>query len=403
MKETIYLSKPGVLSILGEDIVQHISALLSFANPALPSSTDWVLDKKIPIGEIEATLPLLPAGTPSIYDSRNNRLLWHALRQVNQDIIDALNRFGEERVAVVMGTSTGGVEENLPFFQQLSGIKNEDGAKFNQEHQLLSSPADFVAHHYGLNGFCYSVSSACTSGARALISAARLLQADLCDAVICGGVDSLSLLTINGFHSLEVLSEDIAQPFSTHRKGINIGEAAAVFVLTKENIFDEQIALLGYGASSDAWHMSTPRPDALGAVMAIEHALNRACLEREEITWVNLHGTGTQHNDAMECIAIEQCLGACVACTSTKPFTGHTLGAAGALEAAIVWGFISHKANPQGLLPAQYGIELSDEYIKTIALSTRQSMWPSKRRVALSNSFAFGGNNTALILGECTC
>lgn len=399
----MYLSKPGVLSILGENIAEHIAVLLDSSAPTITMSDAWVTGKRLPIGIIQTNLPQLPAHIPSEYESHNNRLLWHALQQIDDDITHVLNRFGHERVAVVMGTSTGSVEENVPFFQDLFGANKIANAQFNQAHQILSSPADLIAHHYDLNNLCYSISSACTSGARALISAARLLRANICDAVICGGVDSLSLLTVNGFHSLAVLSEDIAKPFSLHRKGINIGEAAAVFVLSKEALFDENIALLGYGASSDAWHMSTPRPDALGAITSIDNALNQAHLQSQDIAWVNLHGTGTQHNDDMERIAIEKSLGNHILCTSTKPFTGHTLAAAGALEAALVWGLISRKINPQGRLPAQYGLQEEDKKISSIAFSSNDSQWPAQRRIALSNSFAFGGSNTALILGEVLC
>ena len=207
----------------------------------------------------------------------------------------------------------------------------QEGA-FNQAHQLLCSLVDFIQAQYGLSGIGYAISTACTSGARALASAARLLKLGLCDAVLCGGVDSLSLLTINGFASLEVVSGRVARPFAADRDGINIGEAAAVFLMTRVPMpgfpEGEPIGLLGYGASSDAWHMSSPRPDGEGAMQAIQAALQGAGFSAGDLGWINLHGTGTAQNDAMESLAVVQTLGADVPGTSTKPHTSHTLRAA---------------------------------------------------------------------------
>ena len=264
----------------------------------------------------------------------------------------------------------------------------------------MVAPADFVAEIYGLHNVSYVVSTACTSGARALISAARLLRAGLCDAVICGGVDTLSPLTINGFASLEVLSTGLANPFSACRNGINIGEAAAVFLMTREREFAESLPLLGYGASSDAYHMSSPRPDGLGAVQAFQAALNHAGIHANDIGWINLHGTGTQHNDAMESIAVAQVFGSHTPCTSTKPCTGHTLGAAGAIEAAFLWGIINRQDNPTGKLPPQIWDKQVDHTLPAIGLTNNNSYWQHHHRIGMSSSFAFGGSNTVLMIGE---
>ena len=243
------------------------------------------------------------------------------------------------------------------------------------------------------------MSTACTSGARALISAARLLRLGVCDAVLCGGVDTLSPLTINGFASLEVLSDGMANPFSRNRNGINIGEAAAVFVMTREDN-GNSLPLLGYGASSDAHHMFSSRPDGLGAAQAFQVALNHAGLPPESIGWINLHGTGTLLNDGMESRAVAEVFGSQTAATSTKPLTGHTLGAAGALEAAFVWGIASRRDNPDGSLPPQLWDGQADPELPSIALTVSSSRWPQGRRIGASSSFAFGGNNSVLIIGE---
>ena len=218
--------------------------------------------------------------------------------------------------------------------------------------------------------------------------------------MICGGADTLSPLTINGFASLEVLSDGIANPFSARRNGINIGEAAAAFVITRDADFGGAMQLLGYGASSDAYHMSSPRPDGLGAAQAFQAALDHARLSPQDIGWINLHGTGTRHNDSMESRAVAQVFGSRTPCTSTKPSTGHTLGAAGALEAAFAWGVASRETNPQGKLPPQLWDGTPDPELPAIALTDENSVWQNERRIAASSSFAFGGSNTVLIIGE---
>lgn len=349
---------------------------------------------------VTETLRPFPESLAAVHRSRNNQLLWHALRQIEADIAGAVARFGAGRVAVVMGTSTSGVDENIPLFQHIVSGGGWHDVPFNQQQQILSAPADFVAAVYGLGGLCYGVSTACTSGARALISAARLLKAGLCDAVVCGGVDTLSPLTINGFAALEVLSDGRANPFSVNRNGINIGEAAAAFVMTREADFGSSLPLLGYGASSDAYHMSSPRPDGMGAAQAFQTALKHAGMPSEAIGWINLHGTGTQHNDSMESLAVAQVFGGQTPCTSTKPLTGHTLGAAGAIEAAFLWGMVSRRHNPQGRLPPQIWDGVRDPALPAIAFTDSHSAWPLERRIGASASFAFGGSNAVVVVGE---
>ena len=303
---------------------------------------------------------------------------------------------------MVLGTSTSGVDENINMFEQVANGTAWQNVSFKQAQQLMDAPAEFVAEAYGLQNLRYVVSTACTSGARALISAARLLRAGLCDAVICGGVDTLSPLTINGFAALEVLSAGLAQPFSARRDGINIGEAAAVFVMTREADFGNSLPLLGYGASSDAYHMSSPRPDGLGAIHAFQAALNHAAIDANEIGWLNLHGTGTLHNDSMESIAVAEVFGIHTPCTSTKPSTGHTLGAAGAIEAAFLWGMVSREHNHAGKLPPQLWDNVADDALPPLAFTNHHSHWQQLCRIGASSSFAFGGSNAVIIIGEAT-
>ncbi|MDO5058399.1 MAG: beta-ketoacyl-ACP synthase [Neisseria sp.] len=396
-----YLAEPAVLSALGEGMVAHCEALLNPPGQTpLAFSEQWIAGKSRAFGAVSQKLRDFPQHLPEKYRSRNNQLLWHALAQIEPQIEAVKQRYGAARVAVVMGTSTSGVDENIPLFQTASASGEWSSRPFKQSQQLMAAPAEFAAEVYGLQGLRYVVSTACTSGARALISAARLLNAGLCDAVLCGGADTLSPLTINGFHSLEVLSEGLANPFSANRSGINIGEAAAVFVMTREPLFDGSMVLAGYGASSDAYHMSSPRPDGLGAAQAFQTALRHAALAAEDIGWINLHGTGTQHNDSMESIAVHQVFGRGTACTSTKPLTGHTLGAAGALEAALLWGIAGRKYNPEGKLPPQLWDGVRDDKLPEIGLTDSASRWPQGRRIGASASFAFGGSNAVVIIGE---
>lgn len=399
---SMHLYRPGVLSALGSGMEATVERLLDPAPSSLTLSDQWVAGRTLPLGQVTEPLRPFDAALPDEHRSRNNQLLWHAMAQVEPALSAACRCFGPDRIGVVLGTSTSGVDENLPAFRHMVDHGQWQESAFSQAHQLLCSPVDFIQAQYGLSGIGYAISTACTSGARALASAARLLKLGLCDAVLCGGVDSLSLLTINGFASLEVVSGRVARPFAADRDGINIGEAAAVFLMTRVPMpgfpEGEPIGLLGYGASSDAWHMSSPRPDGEGAMQAIQAALQGAGLSAGDLGWINLHGTGTAQNDAMESLAVVQTLGVDVPGTSTKPHTGHTLGAAGALEAAIVWGFVSRQLNPSGALPA-HGNE-RDPSLAPLRLTRPGDRWPSGRRLGLSTSFAFGGNNMALIMGD---
>ena len=370
----LYLTKPAILSSLGEGIERHIQHLLAAeASPLAPSDQAFthyhMAGKQRVFGEVNTTLRPFPQDLPSLHASRNNQLLWHCLAQIEPQIERAIARFGRQRIAVVIGTSTTGVDENIPVFQYAVGHQDWKGAPFKQQQQYFSAPADFVAYQYGLQGLTYGISTACTSGAKALISAARLLNAELCDAVICGGVDALSPLTISGFGALSVLSDKRSNPLSANRDGINLGEGAAVFIMSRDKLTDDNIALLGYGASSDAYHMSSPHPEGKGAIAAFQDA-------------------------------VHQVFGDNTPCTTTKPYTGHTLGAAGAVEAAILWGTIDRKLNPNGKLPAQLWDQQREDTLSLINITYAQSHWQTTPRIGASSSFAFGGNNTVLILGE---
>lgn len=261
----------------------------------------------------------------------------------------------------------------------------------------MGSPAQFLAKFLELENIFYTISTACSSSAKVFTSAYNLLSLNLCDAVLIGGIDSLSSLTINGFNSLGILASNICNPFSQNRNGINLGEGSALFVLSKEKINKNNIALLGIGESSDAYHFTSPNPEGLGALTAMKQALAKANLQPEDIDYINLHGTGTIENDQMESIAVYTLFKDEVYCSSTKPLTGHLLGAAGICEIGLCWLLLSQEY--KFLAPHIWDASL-DPKIKPIKLVTDKKTVSKRLLTCMSNSFAFGGSNATLIIGK---
>lgn len=395
---TTWLSPPGVVCALGSGIEAVARAAFAGDTRGMRRQAGWLADRALTLGGVDGPLPRIADTLPAHHHSRNNQLLLAAALQIEARLRDAVARHGAHRVAVIVGTSTSGVNDNAPAFQALAA----NGAwprDYDYRRQALSSSAAFLADWLGATGPAYTLSTACTSSARALLSARRLLALGLCDAVVCGGADTLCRLTINGFASLDAVDEALCLPFSANRRGINIGEAGALFLMQREAAADDAVALLGGGASSDAWHMSAPEPGGAGALRAMRAALDAAGAAPADIGWINLHGTGTAHNDAMESLAVHTLFPQGVPCASTKPLTGHALGAAGALEAALAWITLS-PANTAGRLPPHVWDGQPDPALPRLDFSTTGHCYaPGRRRLAMSNSFAFGGNNTCLVLG----
>lgn len=395
----IYLSPPAITSALGtgrETTWHHL--LAGTETPRRESG--WMADpeREVTVCRCPQALEPLPQDTPAYLRSRNNQLLETTLRQIDREIRQAVGRHGTDRIAVVLGTSTSGSDENEQAFRRVLGGASWKDSGYSQDRQLLASPAAYLAWRYAITGPAYGISSACTSGAKTLVSAARLLRMGAVDAVICGGVDSLSSFTLNGFDSLSVLSDAPSRPFGARRRGINIGEGAALFIVTRER--SSGVVLLGYAAGSDAYHMSTPRPDGCGARQVILGALRHAALAADEIGWINAHGTGTPANDAMEARAIAAVFGACPPVSSTKTQTGHTLAGAGAVEAAIAWIVCDRASNPDAMAVPQWQTETLDADLAAIHLARPGDRLYRGHRRVLSNSFAFGGDNVALIIGS---
>ena len=334
------------------------------------------------------------------FDCRNNRLAELALQQDDflAAVQTAVNRHGAARIGVLLGTSTSGILQTELAYRH----RDAQGAlppdfHYAQTHNTHSLAA-YVRARLGLRGPAMVVSSACSSSAKVFASAQRMIAAGLIDGAVVGGVDSLCLTTLYGFNALELLSTEPCRPFDAQRRGLSIGEAAAFVLLeaAPARPTDDAVLLLGAGESSDAFHMSSPHPDGLGARLAMQAALAQAGLQPEAIDYINLHGTATPSNDSAEGRAVSALFGASVPCSSTKGATGHTLGAAGGVEAVFALLALRH-----GLLPGGVGTAALDPAITGQAgldylLQTRAG---SPRRV-LSNSFGFGGTNCSLVLAR---
>lgn len=346
------------------------------------------------IGRVREAEDIAPPAPLAAFACRNTRLAELALRQdgFGQAVAAAVARHGPDRVAVVLGTSTSGIEETEQAWSRRGADGSLPAYDFARTHDLHALPR-YVRARLGLAGPCISISTACTSGARAFLDAAMLIAAGLADAAVVGGADTLCRLTLHGFGSLELLASGPTRPCAEDRDGISIGEAAAFALLERAGPGDAgALGLLGAGASSDGHHMSSPHPDGHGAVSAMRAALDSAGIGPGAIDYVNMHGTGTRTNDAMEDRAIARIFGDAVPCSSTKGWTGHTLGASGALEAAI-----SAICVEDGLVPGCLGIDRPDTaFGARIAVSNASA--PVAR--VLSNSFGFGGSNCALVIGR---
>jgi 3-oxoacyl-[acyl-carrier-protein] synthase-1 len=384
------ISNYTVSSAVGAGRVAHVEALRAgktgLGRPAFDINTldCW-------LGEVrDFDVPL--TGALAAFDCRNNRLAEFALTQDHflDAVAESRERYGATRVGVFIGTSTSGVQHTELAYR----ARDASGALpdwFDQRRtQNIFSVAAFVALRLGLAGPALAISTACSSSAKVFAAASRAIAAGTCDAAVVGGVDSLCLTTLYGFNSLQLVSTDICRPADSARLGISIGEAGGFALLDPSA--ESPLALLGYGETSDAYHMSAPEPAGKGAIESMRAALGRAGVAPREVDYINLHGTGTIANDIAESRAVCEVFGATTPCSSTKGWTGHTLGAAGMIEAGISLLAIEH-----GLMPCSLNTRILDPAIEAgILLQTRIA--PVQR--VLSNSFGFGGSNCSLLFGR---
>lgn len=393
----IYIQDCGFHSALGSSVADIHGCLKGEHESNMVEVSDMLNDgKPTVVGKVAGELPEIPSEQAE-YATRNNQLALSAVNQIKDSIEQAKSQFGADRIAVVIGTSTSGISDGETAFKHK--LEHDSFPEdFHYSKQELNNTSEFVSQHCALTGPSYAISTACSSSGRVFVTAQRLLDSGMADAVLVGGVDTLCKLTLNGFHGLEALSTTHCKPFSASRDGINIGEAAAFMLLSKTKPTatnttqsTSNIALLGYGDSSDAHHISAPHPEGNGAEQAMRKALDSAQLRAEDIGYINAHGTATPLNDSMESKAIHRIFANKVPVSSTKPLTGHTLGAASAIEAAIAWHILKYDL-PLPLQKCQYKAE--DIEIDLVNCSQKL-----KVKNILSNSFAFGGNNISLIFG----
>jgi len=381
----IVISGIGVISAAG-------------ANPS--STLQTFADGKIaagPVSLFDTPLSYPVFEVPDINHNRPSRTIALLLRAVDQALADArlTGEIEKKNIGVCIGTTVACQLNDLDFYKAYRS--NECVSMDAVDSFLLSNPAQAVKETFGLEGPAFTVTNACASGADAIGIALSWLRGGICDSVICGGADELNLVPYCGFGSLQILSDNPCRPFDRERSGLNLGEGAGILILetettAKDRALPRELFLLGYGAAADAYHLTAPRPDGSGLLAAINTALKDASITSDDISFANAHGTGTKDNDRVEGQILAKLFGADLPFISTKGFTGHTLGAAGAIEAVFtvtsLW---------EGWIPASPGFQNLDPEVGATPVSTRTSLTGN---YALSTSLAFGGSNSALIFGK---
>lgn len=404
MKDSCCISAISIVTSLGENVADLISCLGLGGAHGL-SSWSWSPERKTcwigrvsgrlsPSDEEDEDLPSTLRSIPE-FDSRNARITERAIRSISPRVEELKRRYGSDRIGVVIGTSTSGIEEGeaLVHAVEQTGCRTP---RYRYAQQETGTAATATARLCGVEGPAYAVSTACSSSAKVIRSARALLRMGICDAVITGGCDSLCGLTIEGFGSLGLLSPDPCIPFSRNRSGIAIGEGAALMILERKA---GGVQVAGIGESSDAYHMAAPDPEGKGAARAMLSALADAGITSGDISYVNLHGTGTLHNDAMEARATTKVFSSGVACSSTKGYTGHLLGASGAIEAAIIAALLMDSQTSS--LPVHRWDGEADPELPLLDLVTApRTISHSEPLFYMSNSFGFGGSNCSIILGR---
>ena len=392
--EPLAMTAHTVTNALGRGVTASLNALRRGASGLRPCDFE---DADLPtwIGRVAGLEDESLTGEFAAFDCRNNRLARLGLEQdgFSAAARAARDRYGADRVGVFVGTSTSGIGATEHAYRRRDPVTGRLPKDFDYQHtHNVFSVADFTRHWLGLTGVALAISTACSSSAKVFASAWRSLQMGFCDAAVVGGVDSLCLTTLYGFNALGLTSTQVCRPWDAERDGLNVGEAAGFALLERAEPVDRRVLLLGYGESSDAWHMTAAHPEGLGAALAMEQALARAELRPEQVDYINLHGTATPLNDAAEDRAVLRVFGPDTPCSSTKGWTGHTLGAAGITEAVFV-----HLCLEQGFIPPTLNTRRRDPQLGAGVVLDGQER---PLRTALSNSFGFGGTNCSLLFGR---
>lgn len=362
---------------LGRNIDEIFSHAVNGDNSYFVTDRELIKGYNLRLGKIDIQLEQI---NNPVFDTRCNRLAACVLKLLTPQVTELLQKYSKEDIAVIVATTNGSVEE----FEK-SGLK---------VHSELGNPAEFVKELLGLNNVAITVSTACSSGAKAFSAAKNYLQSGVSKAVLIIGADSLTKLPLYGFSSLEILSPQPANPFSKNYTGINIGEACACFIV--EDTEKAGIEIMGIGETSDVFHSTTPDPEAKEVKKAIEQALSMANIGPEDVDYINLHGTGTLANDTMEAEAVNAIFTDNIPVSSTKPLTGHCLGAAASIEAALCCHLLNNFSGK--LFPHVYD-SVYNQDLKPVKLVKPEDKY-SKCNICVSNSFGFGGTNAIIVLGK---
>lgn len=381
-------------SALGAGLTPTIEAMRQQRSGVRPMRWETV-DLDTCLGEVAGLDDYRLREDLAAFDCRNNRLAQLGLEQDGfaAAVREAMRRHGPDRIGVFLGTSTSGIlSSELAYRQRDATGAFTTPLDYRHTHNC-HSVADFVRSYFGLTGPAFVVSTACSSSAKVFGNAQRMLDNGLIDAAVVGGVDSLCLTTLYGFNSLQLVSTRPCRPFDAGRDGISIGEAGAFILVERaDHPAPGAIVMSGIGESSDAHHMSSPHPEGLGARTAMQQALFMAGLQAAQIDYINLHGTATPSNDAAEDKAVSSLFGTATPCSSTKGHTGHTLGAAGGIEAIICALALQHGLAPGGCGTTELDPKLQSRYLLgNLELPLRH---------VLSNSFGFGGSNCSMVLSR---
>jgi len=398
MMTPLVMSAYTVVTALGQGLSATLDALRGRRSGLRPCNFEDAAIKTY-VGQVEGVDSFTLSHELERFDCRNNRLAWLGLQQDGFTVAaaQAKKRYGAHRVAVILGTSTSGILETEHAYRnrdpQTGALPDWYASRYRYTHNMFSL-SHFVRTCLGLRGPATVISTACSSSAKVFATADRFIRAGWCDAAIVGGVDSLCHNTLYGFSALQLMSSTPCRPCDRDRDGLSLGESAGFALLEPTRSAGRRgaLALLGYGETTDGFHMSHPHPEGIGAIKAIQASLERAGLEPQHIDYINLHGTATPANDAVEGKAVSHLFGDRVICSSTKGWTGHTLGAAGITEAVISALCITH-----GFVPGTLNTSLTDPTL-THRIALENDYRPVER--VLSNICGFGGNNCSLIFGR---
>ena len=378
---SVYLTDLGIINCLGSSKTEIWENTINGSQEKLLKNP-IISGKEIYTGTITDKLPKIK---DRIYNCRTNQILLHCLNQIEDSWVKISSKYASERIGIIVSSNNVGMDEARKHLASGASISLSD-------LKLIESGicAEFLQSITKVGGLCYGISTACSSGAKSFSSARNLIKNDICDAILVGGVDDISMWSVYGFDSLCAISKGKTNPFSVNRNGINLGEGGAIFIMEKDC---EGIQVCGIGESSDAYHVTSPDPSGYGAFLAMKGALEDANLRPEEIDYINLHGTGTVQNDEMEAKAVRKLFGDKVLCSSSKALTGHLLGAAGSVEAGLCWLMLSEFNKNNDVIPHIYDGCDMPQPISLVKKGTHK-----KITYCLSNSFAFGGSNASVIL-----